>query len=95
VMLLKRIVECLKVLVAVTLFDGLVFPTLTLPKARLVGLTFREPSPLSANARLAFARPSSRRTAKQKPENAKVNDLGRNMINPPESNPVTNFCESA
>ena len=84
-MLLNLIVKPLKVLVAVTVCEGLVVPTLTLPKARLVGLTTKSP----AEAGFAVASPNAKRRKKLKTESAKVDDFGRNMINPPESNPVT------
>jgi len=89
-MLLNLIVKPLKVLVAVTVCEELVVPTLTLPKARLVGLTTRS----AAEAGFAAASPNAKRRKKLKTENAKMDDFGRNMINPPESNPViTNASE--
>ena len=89
-MLLNLIVKPLKVLVAVTVCEELVVPTLTLPKARLVGLTTKS----AAEAGFAAASPNAKRRKKLKTENAKMDDFGRNMINPPESNPViTNASE--
>jgi len=93
VMLLKRIGCLLEVFVAVTVFEELVVPTVTLPKARLVGLTLK-PLP-SARARLAFARPIAKKRAKLKTMNAKKDDFGRAMINPPRNRTVTNVCVRA
>jgi hypothetical protein len=94
VMLLKRIGCLPEVFVAVTVCEGLVVPTVTLPKARLVGLTLK-PLP-SASARLAFARPIAKRRVKVKTENAKKDDFGRAMINSSrESDSVTNVCVRA
>jgi hypothetical protein len=77
----------LMMLVAWTVCEGLVVPTLTLPKARLVGLSFSDCALASAGA----AKPIKKRSAKLKTENVKVDNLGRDMINPPE----TYVCESA
>ena len=70
-MLLNLILKLEKVLVAVTVCDGLVAPTLTLPKLRLVGLT------TSPAAALAVPRPITKRRVKT--ENAKRDDFVRDM----------------
>jgi hypothetical protein len=79
VMLLNLIVKLEKVLVAVTLCDGLVVPTLTLPKARLVGLTTSAPDGSCAWANLAAERPITKRRVKLKTVNAKRDDFVRDM----------------
>jgi hypothetical protein len=82
VMLMNLIRSSSKVLVAVTFCEGLVVPTATLPKSRLVGLTFRPPS--SAKAGFAAARPIAKRKAKLNTKKAKRDDFDRDMMNPPE-----------
>jgi hypothetical protein len=74
-------------LVIVSVCEGLVVPTVTLPKLSTTGLASNSPVSLLvfANARLAFARPSSRRRAKLKIVDVKTDDFGRDMINPPEN----------
>jgi hypothetical protein len=70
----------------VSVCEALVVPTVTLPKLSDEGLP-SSGSVSFANARLAFARPSSRRRAKLKTENVKMDDFERDMINPPEKSP--------
>ena len=91
VMLLNLILKLVKVLVAVTVCDGLVVPTVTLPKARLVGLTT---SPC-AMAGLAAARPITKRREKLRTENVKMDDFDRDMANPPKNSAATNVCTGA
>jgi hypothetical protein len=78
VVMLMNLIRCSsKVLVAVTFCEGLVVPTATLPKARLVGTTLRPPS--SAEAGVAAARPIAKRKAKVNTENAKRDDFDRDI----------------
>jgi hypothetical protein len=81
----NEIESSVALLVPVTVCEGLVDPTATTPKLRLVGVTVKLGG--SANVRLAVARPSSRRRAKVKTENVKPDDFGCVMNNPPEYNP--------
>jgi hypothetical protein len=69
-------------LVPVTVCEGLVVPTETVPKLRLVGLTVKLGGSASA---LGDARPTTtKRSARLKTENAERNYFGRAMINPPK-----------
>jgi hypothetical protein len=80
-------------LVAVTGCEALVVPTVTLPKLSAVGVASRSPVSLlssHANAGLGLARPISRRRAKVKTENAKMDDFCRDMVNPPKSRTARN-----
>jgi hypothetical protein len=88
-MLLNLIVNLAKVLVAVTVCDGLVVPTLTLPKARLAGLTIS-----CAEAGVAAASPIEKRRKKLRTENVKMDNFDRNMVIPP-MNSATDVCISA
>jgi hypothetical protein len=81
------------------LFPGLSVPTATPVKLRLGGLSTRVPGPQvglgggrsfpPASARLGAARLIAKRSAtKFKTENKKIDDFGRDMINPPENSAV-------
>jgi hypothetical protein len=96
VMLLNLILKLVKVLVAVTVCDGLVVPTLTLPNARLVGLTTSWPlDPPCADAGLGAARPIAKRRKKLRTENVKMDDFDRDMANPPMNSAATKVCTGA
>lgn len=92
VMLLNLILKLVKVLVAVTVCDGLVVPTLTLPKARLVGLTSSCPC---AAAGSAAARSIEQRRKKLRTENVKMDNFDRGMVIPPMNSAATNVCAGA
>jgi hypothetical protein len=81
--MLKNLTLPLMMLVAVTGCAGLVVPITTLPKLRLVGLRFSD----CALASAGVARPIAKRSAKPRTENAKADDFGCDMINPPEYSP--------
>jgi hypothetical protein len=84
-------------LVSVSVCEGLVLPTVTLPKLSNGGFSSSLPVSLpllSANARLGAAKPITRRSAKLKTENVKIDDFGRDMFNPRTNTAVTNVCES-
>jgi hypothetical protein len=70
----------LPLLVPVTLCDGLVVPTATSPKARLVGATVN----VAACASDGTARLIAKRRKKLGTETARRDDFGRAMINPPK-----------
>jgi hypothetical protein len=97
VTLLNLIVNLLSVLVATVVCDGLVVPTLTLPKLRVSGLACSSSvASFSAKAGLAAAKPIARRRAKLKTKNVKKDDFGRDMINSSrENDSVTNVCVRA
>jgi hypothetical protein len=80
----NRIVSSSAVLVAVTDWAGLVVPMTTLPKLSWSGLT-RSCSSFSPNADAipGVARLIAKRRAKIRAENAKMDDFGRDMVNPP------------
>jgi hypothetical protein len=84
----KSIATFFELLVANTLCGGLVVPTVTLPKLRLVGLTFRCAFPFPgsfAKAGVEMARPKAKRRVKLSTENANSDDFGRDMDDPPKN----------
>jgi hypothetical protein len=84
----KSITAFLELLVANTLCGGLVVPIATLPKSRFVGLSRRCAFPFpgsSAKAGRDMARPSAKSRMKLRIENAKRDDLGRDMDDPPKN----------
>ena len=77
-MLAKSIVTFLEPLVASTVCSGLVLPTGTLPKLRLLGLTLRFAfGAAAANAGADATRPIVRRRVKN--ASAKIDDFVRDM----------------
>jgi hypothetical protein len=93
----NRIVSSSAVLVAVTDWAGLVVPMTTLPKLSWSGLT-RSCSSFSPNADAipGVARLIAKRRAKIRAENAKMDDFGPDMVNPPmDSGAVTNASQNA
>jgi hypothetical protein len=84
----KLITAFFELLVANTLCGGLVVPTVTLPKLRLVGLTFRCAFPFPgsfAKAGPDMPRPRAKSRVKLSIENEKSDDFGRDMDDPPEN----------
>ena len=88
-MLAKSIATLLDLLVASTVCEELVLPMATLPKLRLLGLTLSFAFGCAKTAAGA-AMLITKRSAKLKPENAKIDDFGRDMVNPPRNRAVTN-----
>jgi hypothetical protein len=80
--------------VAVTICAGLVVPMTTGPKLRLSGFSSRFGSP-PATASAGAAKPIATSRAKLRTENAKMNDFGRDMVNPPMNSAVTSAFRSA
>lgn len=78
--------------VAFTARDPLWVPTVTVPKAMLLGDTN---SAESAWAGFASANPTRRKRLKQKTENAKRDDFGRDIVDPPELRAATHVYENA
>jgi hypothetical protein len=82
----------LNVLVTVSVCEALVVPTLTLPKLSLVGLADSSCTPSVSASKIASAgfgatRPITRRRAKLKTKNPKMDDFGRAMADPPTNCP--------
>ena len=91
----NEIVSSSVVLVAVTVWAGLVVPTTTLPKSSCSGFTSSSSSfSPHAYAIPGRARMSAKRRAKLRTENAKMDNFGRDMANPPKSSAVTNGFQS-
>jgi hypothetical protein len=80
--------------VAVTICAGLVVPMTTGPKLRLSGFSSRFGSP-PATASAGAAKPIATSRAKLRTENAKMNDFGRDMVNPPMNSAVTSAFRRA
>jgi hypothetical protein len=83
----------LDLLVTSTLCEGLVLPMVTLPKSRLLGLTLIFAFGSAKTA--AGAAMLIKKRAKLKTENAKIDDFGRTMTNPPKNCAATNVYEIA